>query len=147
MDYLENFNILELQVGLLSPNQDPFLPPFPHSPLPGLNMPSCSPKSTLNTFSLISPTYQGTLIYPLRISFRQDPIHLICPVLLLWILCSSMVQEPDITVSNKEIPASILPSISSYKNESQLQQISAEKPFSPASKTAENTTLDSSTHS
>ena len=52
------------------------------------------------------------------------------------------VQEPDITTSNKEISASILPSISSCKVESQLQQISAEKPFSLASKTAEDTTLD-----
>ena len=55
------------------------------------------------------------------------------------------VQEPDITTSNKEMPASILPSLSSSKVESQLQQISAERPFSPASKTAEDTTLDPST--
>ena len=27
MDYMENFEIPELQVGLLSPKQDPFLPP------------------------------------------------------------------------------------------------------------------------
>ena len=28
-----NCGIPELEVGLLSPNQDPFLPPFPNSPL------------------------------------------------------------------------------------------------------------------
>ena len=55
------------------------------------------------------------------------------------------VQEPDITTSNKETPASILPSLSSSKVELQLQQISAERPFSPASKIVEDTTLDPST--
>ena len=54
------------------------------------------------------------------------------------------VQEPDITTSYKEMPASILPSVSSSEVESQLQQIPAENPFSPASKTAEVTTLDPS---
>ena len=50
------------------------------------------------------------------------------------------IQEQDATISNKETPASILPSLSSSEVESQLQQISSEKPFSPASKTAEDTT-------
>ena len=57
MDYLENFEIPEVQVGLISPNQDPFLPPFPHRPLPELNTPSCSPKSTLTAFFPIPPTH------------------------------------------------------------------------------------------
>ena len=47
-----------------------------------------------------------------------------------------------LTTSNKEMPGSILPSLSSSEVESQLQQISAERPFSPASKTTEDTTLD-----
>ena len=55
------------------------------------------------------------------------------------------VQEPDIITSKKEMPASILPSLSSSKVGSQLQQISVERQFSPASKTAEDTTLDPST--
>ena len=55
------------------------------------------------------------------------------------------VQETDTTTSNKETPTSLLPSQSSSEVESQLQQISAEKPFSPTSKTAEDTTLDPST--
>ena len=55
------------------------------------------------------------------------------------------VQEPDTTTSNKETLASLLPSLSSSEVESQFQQISAEKPFSPTSKTAEDTTLDLST--
>ena len=83
MDYMENFEILELQVGLLSPNQDPFLPPFPHSPSPKLNTPICSTKSILTAFSPIPPTHQGTLTLPFGTSLRQDPIHLIHPVLLL----------------------------------------------------------------
>ena len=53
MDYLENFEIMELQVGLLSSSQDPFLPPFPHSPLPEINTPIYSPKSALTAISLI----------------------------------------------------------------------------------------------
>ena len=54
------------------------------------------------------------------------------------------VQEPDITTSNKEMSASIL-SLLSSEVESQLQQISAERPFFSASQTAEDTILDPST--
>ena len=56
---MENFQILELQGGLFSPNQDPFLPPFPHSPSPELNTPICSPKSILTAFSPIPPYSLG----------------------------------------------------------------------------------------
>ena len=125
MDYLENFEIPELQIGLLSPNKDPYLPPFPHSPLPELNTPIWSLKSTLTAFSLIH-SFNTSSPPPMNPIFQS-------------------VQEPDITTSNKESPVSILPSVSSSEVESQLQQISAEKPFSPTSKTAENTTLDPST--
>ena len=43
------------------------------------------------------------------------------------------------------MPTSILPSLFSSEVESQLQHITTERPFPPASKTAEDTTLDPST--
>ena len=55
------------------------------------------------------------------------------------------VQEPDITTSNKEMPAFILSSLSSSKVESLLKQISPERPIWPAYKTAEDIILDPST--
>ena len=56
---MENFEILELQVGLLSPNQDPFLPPFSSSPLPELTTPICSPNLHLLPSPLFPLLTQG----------------------------------------------------------------------------------------
>ena len=145
IDYLENFDIPELQVGLLSPNQDPFLPPFPHSPLPELYMPSCSPKSTLTSFSLIPPYSPGDPNLSFEDLFETGSLSPNIPSPPPMNPIFQPVQEPDIKISNKEMPASILPSISSSEVESQFQQISAEKPLSSASKTVEDTTLDPST--
>ena len=145
MDYLENFEILESQEGLLSPNQDPFVPPFPHSPLPELNTPICSTKSTLTASSPITPFSPGDPNLSIEDLFETGPHSSDMPSPPPMNSIFQPVQEPDISTSNKETPASILPAISTSKVELQLQQISAEKPFSPASKPAEDTTLYAST--
>ena len=105
-------------------------------------MPSCSLKSTLTAFSPICPYSPGDPNLSFEDLFETETHSPNTPSPSPMNPIFQPVQEQDITTSNKERPTSILPLISSSEVESQLQQIS---PFSPASKTAEDTTLDPST--
>ena len=119
--------------------------PFPHGPLPELNTPICSPKIytyCLLPDSLYSPGDPNLSFEDLFDTAPHSP-NIPSPPPMNPIF--QPVREQDITTSIKEMPASILPSLSSSEVESQLQQISAERPFSQASKITDDTTLDPST--
>ena len=101
-------------------------------------MPNCSPKSTLTTFSPIPLYLPGDPNLSFEDLFETGPHSPDTPSPPPMNPIFQPVQEPDIKTSNKEMPASTLPSLSS-EVELQLQQISAKKPFSQTPKTAEDT--------